>query len=272
MNNEGKFLNLSFDLEKFDALLEYGVDISREDQYRISRQGLSRLADFLRENNLKATFFTTVDMANTYPQLLQGLAFEDHEIALHAITEQLDKDISQNLKDQKLAVEQIIKKEIFGCRTHKLVSLPEEDLRAAGFIYDNSLHPTYVPGRYFNILKPKLIYAKSSLIKVPVSVIPLLSLPFSWFWFRNFGSSYAIFCSRLVYFNRSYINIYLHSWDFANINIPLRWHLRPLTRNSGDKMLEMLDKYIKWCKRKGVKIMPMLNYLKLRMKDLNNDV
>lgn len=272
MSNKRKFLNLSIDLEEFDALVEYGVRISEKDQYEISRQGLIQLVDFLKKSNLKVTFFTTVNMAKAYPELLKSLAADRHEIALHAVVANKDKDLGRDLQNQKAAVEEIIKREIYGCRTHKLVSLPEEALNQAGFIYDNSLHPTYVPGRYCNIFKPKQIHDNAGIIKVPVSVTPVLNLPFSWFWFRNFGFHYAIFCSRLIYFSRDYINIYLHSWDFADIDTPLKWRLRPLIRNSGYKMLLMFDSYIQWCQKKELEIIPMLDYLKLRMEDANSNV
>lgn len=265
MNKKKKFLSLSVDLEEFGLPLEYACAISKKQQYEISLQGLRCLTGFLKKHNLKVTFFATTNMAEAFPESLQSLSCDGHEVALHAVMEEEEKKSGFCLRNQKSTVEQIIGKKIYGCRTHRLAPLPTRILNEAGLLYDNSLHPTYVPGRYCNIFKPKRIHINEGIVKVPVSVTPVSNLPFSWFWFRNFGFHYAVFCSKAVYLNRDYINIYFHSWDFAKINISLKWNLKPLIRNTGYKMLSILDRYINWCRRERLEIIPILDYLRMDM-------
>lgn len=263
-----KFLTLCIDLEEFSLPREFGVSISQEDEYKISRDGLLFLYNLLERFKIKATFFSNENMANAFPELLKSLVKSGHEIALHNIVGNGELNVVNELQRQKSVVENITGEEIYGCRSHKLIYLPSNALRMAGLIYDNSMHPTYIPGRYCNILTSRSIYIEDGIIRVPISVVPLLRLPFSWVWFRNFGSMYVEFCSRILYLNQEYINIYFHSWDFADIkNWPLKWRYKFLLRNSGDKILSMLTSYLNWCNRKDIRIVTMSKYINKGIKD-----
>ena len=63
MSKKKRFLSVCIDLEEFDAPFDYGYSISKEDQYKISLEGLRHLIDFLKKYELKLTFFTTTNMA-----------------------------------------------------------------------------------------------------------------------------------------------------------------------------------------------------------------
>lgn len=257
-----KFLTLCIDLEEFNLPREFGVSVSPEDEYRISREGAVFLCNLLVEFKINATFFSSENMAKAFPELLKSLVRSGHEVALHSITGNGEVDVVNELQRQKSIIENIIGEEIYGCRSHKLIYLPPGALRMAGLIYDNSMHPTYVPGRYCNICSSRNTYIEDGIMKVPISVTPLFRLPFSWVWFRNFGFRYVKFCSQVSYLNQEYINIYFHSWDFADIESwPLKWRYRFLLHNSGDKIISMLTSYLNWCSQKGIRIVTMLEYI-----------
>jgi peptidoglycan/xylan/chitin deacetylase (PgdA/CDA1 family) len=257
-----KFLTLCIDLEEFNLSNEFGVSISREDAYKISKEGLVFLYNLLEEFKIKSTFFCNENIAKAFPELLKSLAKSGHEIALHGIIENWKADVVVELKRQKSIIQNITEKEIYGFRSHKLIYLPSDVLRKAGLIYDNSLHPTYVPGRYCNVFSPRRTYVEDGIIRIPISVTPLFRLPFSWVWFRNLGLWYVKFCSQVSYLDQDYVNIYFHSWDFANVeNWPLKWRYKFLLHNSGDKMLAMLTNYLNWCKGEGIRIITMFGYI-----------
>ena len=48
---------LSFDIEEFDVPKEHQVDISMEEQIKVSVEGTTRILDCLERNQVKATFF-----------------------------------------------------------------------------------------------------------------------------------------------------------------------------------------------------------------------
>ncbi|MFA5090182.1 MAG: polysaccharide deacetylase family protein [Candidatus Omnitrophota bacterium] len=264
-----KYLTLCIDFEEFSIPHDFGATISQEDKVAVSLEGLEALCDVLKIFNMSATFFVTEGIAGIFPELLKSLIKNGHEIALHSIIGGDGRTMALELQRQKTFVEAKIQQRIYGCRSHKFIDVPSDILREAGFSYDNSLHPTFVPGRYCNILKSRNLYLEKGVIRVPVSVTPFLRLPLSWIWFRNFGFSYARSCSQMIYLSEEYINIYFHSWDFANIS---HWSLarrfRPLVRNTGEKMLSMLSRYLAWCSQKRIAVVTLLEYIRYKHSNL----
>ena len=259
-----KFLTLCIDVEVFDLLSEFGTEISKEKMYRVSLEGLNVLCKIIDEFDIKVTFFVTRDMVTMFPKEVRLLAAEGHEIALHSVIKKQEKeDITlEELAEQKKYIENMIDGRIFGHKSHKFSPISLKKLREIGLTYDNSLHPTYVPGRYCNIFSPRELYKEDGMIEVPVSVTPLFRLPFSCFWFRVFNVSYAKLCSKFIYLKQDYINIYFHSWEFCNItSVPLKWPYKLLIQNIGDKMAFDFSHYLQWVIKKNISIITMLEHV-----------
>lgn len=257
--NRNNFFVLCIDLEKFTLPLELGRDICEEKQYLITLQGVKKIRKLLRKWNIKSTFFTTRDIAVTYPDLVKSLAKEGHEIGLHY---KKINNVKEEIANYKVGLEKIVQKKILGFKSHKFEYLSCNMLQKLEFAYHNSIHPTYVPGRYCNILKRTNIYNKNGIWVIPISVSPLLKLPLSWVWFRNFGINYVKFCTQSIYLTRNLINIYFHPWDFECIsNYNEKKNLSFIFRNSGDYCINLLDLYIKWLKQKKVKLVNFKRYL-----------
>ena len=60
-----KNLLLTFDLEEFVCPAERKLGISKERLFEVSRYGLKNIIRILKENNIRATFFTTYEFAKT---------------------------------------------------------------------------------------------------------------------------------------------------------------------------------------------------------------
>ena len=101
-----------------------------------------RLLDMLKQRNIKATFFVVATNAKRYPQLMQRMVAEGHEIGNHTITH---GDLSKMSNAQ-------IKRELDGCRdaiiqscgvNPRLMRAPYGALRSAQKIYikDNWGYP-----------------------------------------------------------------------------------------------------------------------------------
>ena len=105
---------LSFDIEEFDMPFEYGKEISFEDQIQISIQGTTAILDILRNNSVKATFFSTVTFALNAPQIMKRIVDEGHEVASHSYYHSDFK--VEHLKSSKVKLEEITGQEIVGFR------------------------------------------------------------------------------------------------------------------------------------------------------------
>lgn len=261
---KGRFLTFCIDLEAFDLINECcSGKMSRDEMYRISLQGLDLLCGILNEFSTKVTFFVSYDIAMLFPEKVGLLANNGHEIALHSVLQDHDgRERLESLKKQKLIVEDAIKGKIFGHRSHKFLPVPLIELREAGLTYDNSLHPTYVPGRYCNIFSRRNIYKERDILRVPVTVTPWLRFPLSWIWFRIFGLTYMKLCSSFTYLMQDYINIYFHTWDFENITYsPLRWPHRLLIHNTGNRTISNFKRFLDWVRRENITVLTMSGYL-----------
>ena len=73
-------------------------------------------------------------------------------------------------------------------RTPRLRHCRAAVVRDAGFAYDASPHPTWVPGRYFGLHYRREPWREEGIIRVPISVLPGLRMPVSWMWFQLAGS------------------------------------------------------------------------------------
>lgn len=258
------FLIICIDVEVFDLPNEFGAKISKDKMYEASMEGLEVLCKIIGDFDIKVTFFVTRDIARMFPKEISLLAEEGHEIALHSMIGKREKEdmVLKELIEQKTYIENIMGRKIFGHRSHKFLPVSLKTLKKAGLLYDNSLHPTCVPGRYCNIFSRRELYKEDGMVEVPVTVTPFFRLPFSSFWFRILNVSYAKLCTDFTYFRQDNINIYFHSWEFGNIaDIALKWPYKLLLKNMGDKLVLDFRCYLKWAEKKSISIITMLEYV-----------
>ena len=74
---------LSFDTEEFDVPREHGVEFTLQQGMDVSKEGVRRILDCLKQNGVKATFFCTGNFAENAPELMQRIMDEGHEVACH---------------------------------------------------------------------------------------------------------------------------------------------------------------------------------------------
>jgi hypothetical protein len=200
----------------------------------VSYEGCEEVMKLLEGFNIRATFFITKNFAQKFPDLIRELSKKGHEIALHAIN---FYNFESLVKENEL-LEKTSGNRVIGIRTHKLQLHLFENLRKIGIKYDSSLHPTYVPGRYNNLVCPRKPFIVNGILEVPISVTPLLRLPFSFVWFRNFGLNYAKICTLITLKGQLFINLYFHTWEFVNLkSFDLPFYV---TRNTGNVISKLL--------------------------------
>lgn len=241
---------LSFDIEEFDMPFEYGKTISFEDQMSISIEGTSLILDLLEKHQVKATFFSTVIFAINAPEIIQRIVNEGHEIASHSYYHSDFK--VEHLLESKEKLEQITNTKVIGFRMPRMQPVDEKEIYKAGYIYNSSINPTYLPGRYNNFSKPRTYFKQDGVWQIPASVSPIIRFPLFWLSFHNLPLwLYKIICT-FTFLKDKYLNIYFHPWEFTDLKDFSRFGFPGyVSKNTGIQMYDRLDNLIIWMKKKN---------------------
>ncbi|NII80957.1 MULTISPECIES: polysaccharide deacetylase family protein [unclassified Pedobacter] len=241
---------LSFDIEEFDMPFEYGKDISFEDQIAISRAGTIAILDILDKYEIKATFFCTVTFAENIPDLIKRITDTGHELASHGYYHSDFKP--EHLLQSKLKLEELSSKEITGYRMARMMPVDEKEIERAGYTYNTSINPTYLPGRYNNFNISRTHFIKNNVLQIPASVSPLIRFPLFWLSFHNLPLSIYRILASWTYKKDKYLNIYFHPWEFTDLNDFERFGFPGYVRkNTGRKMIDRMEILISWMKSKN---------------------
>ncbi len=240
---------LTFDLEEFDLPLEYNTEISKQSQLDITTTGLKNLIPILKRNNITATFFTTAYYAENNVSLIQELIKDGHEIASHFYYHS-DYCPSHILKS-KQKLEEITNQQITGIRIPRLKEMDINLIKDAGYLYNSSLNPTYLPGRYNNYFKPRVLSRDltTNLFILPFSVTPIVRFPLFWLTFKNINLQLFVFLCRQTLRKDKYLHLYFHPWEFTDLSA---FEIPAYIKNkSGKRMHDRLDSFIKLLQLKG---------------------
>jgi hypothetical protein len=114
----------------------------------------------------------------------------------------------------------------------------------AGYLYNSSLNPTFLPGKYYNLHKPRRIFYEENLCQIPVSVSANFRIPLFWLSLHNFPFSiYKKMCTGAIR-KDGYLNLYFHPWEFAELSSPEVKLPCYVVRNSGSILVERLSNLI----------------------------
>lgn len=206
---------LTFDLEEFDLPTEYAQPVDMPTQFEVTRLGMKLLLPLLDEFNASCTFFTTAHFAENNPHVIRELSSR-HEVASHSYFHSSFK--VEDLGRAKQVLENIRGAKITGFRMPRMQQINYHALRAAGYAYDSSLHPTWIPGRYNNFSEPRLIHRADGLAVFPASVTPVFRSPLFWLSFKNVSPARYNRWVQKCLDHDGYANIYLHPWEFSDMS------------------------------------------------------
>ncbi len=214
MNSNPLFVLLSFDVEEFDLPTEYHQPIGPEEQLSVGYKGVQAIAPILQQHQVACTLFTTAHYATHFPSQIQELAIQ-HEIASHTYYHSTFEE--GHLLQSRLQLEEISGKPVTGLRMPRMKKVAMSEVKKAGYQYDSSINPTYIPGRYNNFNLPRTLYKEEGLIRIPTSVTPHFRIPLFWLAFKNFP--YTLFKQLALQTLRKdgYLCLYIHPWEFVNI-------------------------------------------------------
>lgn len=241
---------LSFDTEEFEMPREYGDPIPFEQQMEVSIEGTTRILNLLAKHNIKATFYTTANFAQHAQHIVKRIVDEGHELASHGYVH--DHFEPPHLKLSKEILEEIGQVPVHGYRMARMMPVPEEEVYKAGYIYNSSINPTFLPGRYNKLNEPRTYFKRENVWQLPASVTPLLRFPLFWISFHNLPLSIYCRLAARTLKNDGYLNTYFHPWEFMDIEPKDKYNFPfYVTKNTDARMIERFEKFIEWGKNKG---------------------
>ena len=241
---------LSFDIEEFDMPKEYGYDIAFEQQIAISRKGLTAILDLLKKHQMRATFFSTVVFAQQVPDLINRLIEEGHELASHTY---YHSDFeNEHLKRSKEALEQQFGVTVEGLRMPRMLEVSAEEVKKAGYRYNSSVNPTFLPGRYNKLHVPKHFFNENGLWQIPAAV-SWFRFPLFWLSFHNLPLWIYRFLLKRSVKSIGYAALYFHPWEFTDLHQKEFNFPAYVMRNSGEKMIARFDSLLTFIKQQGWK-------------------
>jgi hypothetical protein len=254
----GKIL-LSFDVEEFDMPYEYGKEISFIKQLEISVLGTNKILKLLKKHEIKATFYCTANFAIHQPDLVKEIITNEHELASHGYYHSDFK--SEHLLESKLKLEEIGGQIITGYRMARMAPFDESELAKAGYVYNSSLNPTYLPGRYNNFDKSRTIFTQNEIIQVPASVSPWFRFPLFWLTFHNLPKYFVQKLCLWTLYNDGYLNTYFHPWEFTDLSDPKLGMPNYVIKNSGESFEKIIDCFILEMKKNQHQFMRTIDYV-----------
>ncbi len=239
---------LSFDIEEFDMPFEYGKEINFTDQMSISITGTTIILDLLLKHQVKATFFSTATFAMNAPEIMKRIVAEGHEVASHSY---FHSDFKiEHLLQSKEKLESITHTKVVGFRMPRMHPVDEKAVFEAGYTYNTSINPTYLPGRYNNFSKPRTFFKQDGVLQIPASVSPIIRFPLFWLSFHNLPLWLYQWLCNVTLKKDKYLNLYFHPWEFTDLKQKERFGFPGyVSKNSGNDMKNRLEFLIVWMKK-----------------------
>ncbi|PVD52976.1 polysaccharide deacetylase [Terrimonas sp.] len=209
------YILLSFDVEEFDLPLEYQQTIPVSEQLETGYRGLRCMQELLDITNVKSTLYTTAFFAEHFPTDIRALSAKN-EIASHAYSHSEFKQ--SDLLNSRKKLESITGKPIYGLRMPRMKPVCNKDVLNAGYLYNSSVNPTWLPGRYNNFFAKRTVFVENGLVIIPASVTPHIRLPLFWLTFKNIP--YQFFLKKVIKTLKQdgYLNLYFHPWEFTDLS------------------------------------------------------
>lgn len=241
---------LSFDTEEFDVPREHGVDFTLEEGMKVSKAGTNTILDVLKANNVRATFFCTGNFAENAPEVMRRIMDEGHEVACHGVDHWQPK--ASDFRISKEIVERVTGRTVAGYRQPRMFKVDDEEIERAGYRYNSSLNPAFIPGRYMHLRSPRTWFWKGGVMQIPASVTPWLRFPLFWLALHNLPQGLYNRLALRTYRHDGYFVTYFHPWEFYELREHPEFKMPFIIRNhSGRAMASRLDALIKMFLSRG---------------------
>ena len=135
----------------------------------------------------------------------------------------------------------------------RLAKVEKLEIMKAGYLYESSLNPVWLPGRYSNAGKPLLPFREQcGLWQIPVSAVPVIRFPLFWLSFKNLPLFLYKTLAGIAIRMTGFFNMYSHPWEYNGESKDPRWKIPGyIVRHAGKEQTERLRSLILFLKRKG---------------------
>lgn len=249
-------ISLTFDVEEWPIAEKRNAESEHNGCTDFSREGCIKLIHLLKKYDIKSTFFITGYFAENEPKIIKALSGAGQEVAAHGyrnvnLTTCSKSEIEVGITRSTTILSKLIFQDIVGFRAPQCYINEDmiDILERLGYQYDSSVHPAIVPRRYCNWRHPldpyflHKIEGYNGVLEIPISVIPWLRFPISWWWMRNMGNWITYLGTMINLYQCRNIVLYFHPWEFTDLpdmkGIPFH-----ITRNCGDRYLRKLERFI----------------------------
>lgn len=135
-----------------------------------------------------------------------------------------------------------------------MMPVSDEEIEKAGYVYNSSVNPTWLPGRYNNLHISRTYFKIGKVWQLPASVSPWLRIPLFWLSFHNFPLSFYKYLTKRTYKKDGYVNIYFHPWEFTDLNNKERFGFPGyVSKNTGENMKNRLANLLAWANKNNFK-------------------
>lgn len=253
-----KVVSLSFDFEECDLPREAGVCFPIEEGMKVSVEGANIVLDILAKHKVRATFFCTLNFAERAPEVMKRIIADGHEVAAHGV------DHFRQVKDDPWLCKEGLERlylgvKVLGYRQPRMFPVDDVALKEHGFLYNSSLNPAFVPGRYMHLNVPRTRFVKDGLIQVPASVTPWVRFPLFWLSLHVLPQWLYMFLVKWTLRHDGWFVTYFHPWEFSSLSeraselkVP-----RIVRMNLGRSMAARLDRMIASLANCGAEFKPI---------------
>ena len=134
----------------------------------------------------------------------------------------------------------------------RMMPVDEEEIYKAGYLYNSSLNPTWIPGRYNNLKRPRSWFFDHKVLQIPASVSNPFRFPLFWLTFHNLPLWIIKNMSTGALAKDGYLNLYFHPWEFTDLDQPEKFGFpKYVTKNSGDMFVHRISSFIQWAQARG---------------------
>ena len=249
---------LTWDVEEYDAPADFGAPPLADHGLARGREIWHEWLDHTKEWKFPGTTFCTAKLTQRAPELLLETAARGHEIASHGWSHSVGDELQ--LLNSRTLLQEISGQEIHGFRSPRLRKINKSEITHAGFRYDASLNPTWIPGRYDHRREPRRPFQIGPLWEVPAAVLPGIRLPLFWASFHILPLPiYLALCARVLQHD-GLLCLYFHPWELSALPEPEmpRW----LTRRSQSERIQRMTRLCRGLERLG-RFTPVGSYLGL---------
>lgn len=234
-------LLMTVDVEEWYHSMWFDVNKITDDPPSFCEKDLSSVLGFFEELKVNATFFVLAEIAEKYPEIVEKISDNGHEVSCHGYSHDSAVGLSEQMFKEyiikaKGVIERILRTTLLGYRSpnYGISTGAINILESLGFRYDSSVVPCLrIPGWYGSPSAPVVPYrprrrnasridGSRNFWEIPLAVFPKVRLPGGGGWFlRNVGSRWTETIVKML-LKKGPVTVYVHPWEVSDYHPHLK--------------------------------------------------